>query len=51
MLRFDKNYGFAEGNNRAIKQARGDYIFLLNPDTKVEPECVNKLVEVMEEDK
>ena len=51
VLRFDKNYGFAEGNNRAIKQARGDYIFLLNPDTKVEPECVNKLVEVMEEDK
>ena len=51
VLRFDKNYGFAEGNNRAIKQARGDYIFLLNPDTKVKPECVNKLVEVMEEDK
>ncbi len=51
VLRFDKNYGFAEGNNIAIKQAKGDYIFLLNPDTKVEPECVNKLVETMEKDK
>ncbi len=51
VLRLDKNYGFAEGNNIAIKQAKGDYIFLLNPDTKVEPECVNKLVETMEKDK
>jgi len=50
VLRFDENYGFAEGNNRAIKQAKGDYIFLLNPDTKVEPECVNKLVEAMGKD-
>ncbi len=51
VLRFDKNFGFAEGNNRAIKQAKGDYIFLLNPDTKIEPECVNRLVEIMERDK
>jgi len=51
VLKFHKNYGFAEGNNRAIKQAKGDYVFLLNPDTKIEPECVSKLVEVMEEDK
>jgi len=51
VLRLDKNYGFAEGNNRAIKQARGDYIFLLNPDTKVESDCINKLVEIMEKDK
>jgi len=51
VLKFDKNYGFAEGNNRAIKlAAKGNYIFLLNPDTKVEPECVDKLVAVMEKD-
>jgi len=48
VLRFGKNYGFAEGNNKAIKQANGDYIFLLNPDTKIDPECVSKLVEIME---
>ena len=51
VLRFDKNFGFAEGNNKAIKQAKGDYIFLLNPDTEIEPECVNRLVEIMEKDK
>ena len=51
VLRLDKNYGFAGGNNKAIKQAKGDYIFLLNPDTKVESDCINKLVEIMEKDK
>ncbi|MCJ7646554.1 glycosyltransferase family 2 protein [bacterium] len=51
VLRFDKNYGFAEGNNRAIKIASGDYIFLLNPDTKLESDCINRLLETMEEDK
>ena len=51
VLRFDRNFGFSEGNNKAIKQARGDYIFLLNPDTKVESDCINKLVEIMEKDK
>lgn len=51
VLRFDKNFGFAEGNNRAIKQAKGDYIFLLNPDTKIKPDCVDKLIKTMEQDK
>ncbi len=51
VLKFGKNYGFAEGNNRAIKQAEGDYVFLLNPDTKIEPNCVDKLIKTMEEDK
>ncbi len=30
-----KNYGFSTANNMAIKQAKGDYILLLNPDTVV----------------
>jgi len=51
LLRFGKNFGFAEGNNRAIKQANGDYIFLLNPDTKIEANCVDKLIKAMEQDK
>jgi len=50
VLRLDKNFGFAEGNNIAIKQAKGDFIFLLNPDTKIDPECINKLLEVMQGD-
>ena len=51
VVKLDKNYGFAEGNNRAIRQAKGDYIFLLNPDTKIEPNCVDKLIKAMEQDK
>ena len=31
----DKNYGFAEGYNRAIKQIESEYIVLLNSDVEV----------------
>ena len=51
LLRLPKNYGFAEGNNKAIKQSKGDYVLLLNPDTKIEPDCVGKLVKTMEQDR
>ncbi|MDD5862129.1 MAG: glycosyltransferase family 2 protein [Prevotella sp.] len=30
-----RNLGFARGNNLAIRQARGEYVLLLNPDTIV----------------
>ncbi len=39
-IRFIKsrqNLGFAGGNNLGIKQAKGDYILLLNNDTEVDP--------------
>ena len=45
------NLGFSEGNNRGIRVAlanSADYIVLLNPDTKVEPEWLASLVEVGE---
>lgn len=34
-LSFAHNLGYAEGNNRAYAAARGDWIWLLNPDTEV----------------
>ena len=37
MICLHKNYGFAKANNLAIKQARADCIFLLNPDTEILP--------------
>jgi len=40
----DKNYGFCKANNIGVKDAKGEYIVLLNNDTKVEKEWLNELV-------
>src|SRR5262245_24283954 len=45
------NYGFSEGNNVGIREAlanNADYVVLLNPDTKVEPEWLQKLIAIGE---
>ena len=47
----EKNLGFAGGNNIALKQAKGDYVLLLNNDTEVKPDFLDSLVELMESDK
>lgn len=45
------NIGFGAGNNLGAKYARGDYLFFLNPDTKVFPGTIDKLIEFMEKNK
>jgi GT2 family glycosyltransferase len=42
------NTGFAHGNNLGIRQAKGEYILLLNPDTKLEPNTLRVMLEFME---
>jgi len=37
------NLGFCEGNNVGIREATGDFIVFLNPDTEVEPDWLNEL--------
>ncbi|NLT73482.1 MAG: glycosyltransferase family 2 protein [Chloroflexi bacterium] len=37
LLASAENLGFTGGNNRALPQARGDYLLLLNPDTEMAP--------------
>jgi len=53
MLLNESNLGFSEGNNHGINQAleRGaDYVVLLNPDTIIEPDWLNRLIEAGESD-
>ncbi len=39
------NVGYCEGNNIGIRQAKGEYIVILNPDTIVEPDWLNGLIQ------
>jgi hypothetical protein len=52
LIKNDKNYGFAEGNNIGIEfvliNLNSDYILLLNNDTVVEKDFLNKLVDSVE---
>lgn len=43
-----ENLGFAAANNQAIKPARGKYILLLNSDTIVVNECLQIMLDFME---
>lgn len=48
-----ENSGFTGGNNRAFNRLRDfgfQYIFLLNPDTTIEPDCIDKLVQLCDKD-
>lgn len=55
LIKNEKNYGFAEGNNIGIryplKALKPDYILLLNNDTVVDKEFLGELVKVCENDK
>ena len=42
------NLGFARANNVAIRQCRGEYILLLNPDTIVGEQTVGHVLEFMD---
>lgn len=50
VLRFDKNYGFAEGNNRAAEAAQGKYIAFQNADTVAHRRWLPELVQALESD-
>lgn len=44
----DKNYGFAEGYNRAIEQVESDYVVLLNSDVETPEGWLTPLLDYME---
>ncbi|MGI6242358.1 MAG: glycosyltransferase family 2 protein [Prevotella sp.] len=47
-LQLDKNYGFAEGYNRALAQIKADYYILLNSDVEVTPGWLTALRSYMD---
>ena len=48
VLRSDKNYGFAGGNNIGIRAAKGKYIFLINNDTIFKDFNIETLIKLLE---
>ena len=51
VITLDKNYGFAEGYNRALAQVQADYFVLLNSDVEVTPNWISPVITLMEADK
>lgn len=41
------NLGFAKANNRAIPFTRGDFLLFLNPDCIIQPDTLERMLEVM----
>jgi GT2 family glycosyltransferase len=44
VIQHGRNLGYCEGNNVAAAQARGDYLFFLNNDAWLEPDCLETLI-------
>ena len=44
LIQNDENFGYCEGNNIGIREAKGDYIIILNPDTIVESNWIEALI-------
>jgi len=45
----DRNLGFGAANNLALRQARGRYVLLLNPDTEVRPGAIETLARFLDD--
>jgi GT2 family glycosyltransferase len=44
LIQNKKNFGYCEGNNIGIREAKGDFVVILNPDTIVESNWLNELI-------
>jgi len=51
IITLDKNYGFAEGYNRALKNLKHSYFVLLNSDVEVSPNWLQPIYNLFEKDK
>ncbi len=49
LITFKENTGYSKGVNAGIKEAGGEYIFVLNPDAVIAKDSVNKMLKVLED--
>jgi hypothetical protein len=49
VIELDRNYGFAEGNNRGLKYAKGEYLIFVNMDVEAYSEWLENLVRAADE--
>jgi GT2 family glycosyltransferase/lipopolysaccharide/colanic/teichoic acid biosynthesis glycosyltransferase len=49
LIQNDKNVGFAAANNMALKQSKGEFIVLINPDTIVQEDTFTSLIAFMKQ--
>jgi len=49
LIRVSRNIGYSRANNMGIRKARGDYVFLLNPDAQLEEDALMVGLDYMKE--
>jgi GT2 family glycosyltransferase len=49
LIRVSRNIGYSRANNMGIRKARGDYVFLLNPDAQLEEDALRVGLDYMKE--
>jgi len=50
IIEINENVGFGKAHNRGVKEARGEYILFLNPDTKILDRSLEKMLNIFEVD-
>ena len=48
LIQNNENLGYCGGNNVGIREAKGKFIVILNPDTIVEPNSISELISAYE---
>ena len=51
LIQNEKNLGFAAAVNQGIMISSSEYIFLLNNDVELEPDCISNLIKCIEKDR
>ena len=50
LIKLKDNLGFAEPNNIAVKESKGDLVLFLNNDTTVDPNFISEMIKVIKND-